>query len=68
MTRMADRCGLCGEAVRVEDDDAVLVHGGALMHESCLAEGDDVESSTAEIERERRERAKRRARERHKAG
>lgn len=67
MARMADRCGLCGQPVEIEDDDAVLLHGGGLAHGSCLAEGDDLESSTVEVERERRERAKRRARER-KAG
>jgi len=58
------RCALCGEPVKIDDDDAVVVHGGGLAHESCLAECDDVECSAAELERERRQRAIRRSRER----
>lgn len=60
-----ERCPVCGEPVAIGDADAIHLHGGGLMHESCLAECDDLESSQAEIERQQR--SERRAKER-KAG
>jgi hypothetical protein len=54
------RCALCGEPVEIDDDDAVVVHGGGLAHESCLADYDDVECSAIELDRQRRQAARRR--------
>jgi hypothetical protein len=57
---MTGRCPLCGESV-APGDDVVQVHGGEVMHQSCLAECDGevermrLECSTAEIERMRRQ-------------
>jgi hypothetical protein len=38
-----EKCGICGQPIKVKDTDVVQVHGGegGLVHESCLQEYDD---------------------------
>ena len=67
------RCALCGRPIGPDDDDAVEVQAG-FVHESCLQEYDGEECATpgilereqmracsvAELERQRRQAARRR--------